>query len=306
MQRGGTVRGTAHHLACLQMRNVSVAILLCVVCACDKLPTPGKRAAAAARDSLQRDSIARQAVVGAADSLKTRTATDEWHLPAELASVGGMTLTKDNRLLLADAESGNVFEVDYRTGNAVKSFKLGRQTVHDVFVGITTTENGDVFELSRGGVIYHFMEGADGNRVEFLKHDTKLGSRCSFGGVAFDMERNSLLLACQEMRGDSDSLTLFWWKLDKETDRVSEFSVANPQKVHPDEVTFDGGTRNYVLFSSDPNAIVSLTREGHTVFTVDGPRDLSNSRSAAITRGGLLLMGRPREGGSVLARYRWH
>ena len=76
-----------------------------------------------------------------------------WELPATLGAVAGLTLTADGRLLASDKESGNVSEIDSRTGRVVKTFRLGRQTVHADFVGLTTTADGGVFQLDRSGTI---------------------------------------------------------------------------------------------------------------------------------------------------------
>lgn len=288
-----------------RMRGPSaVVLLLAAVSACDRFQTPAQRAAAAARDSLARDSLARVVMLAAADSLHARTATDEWPLPG-MSAIGGLTMTPDGRLLVADEESGNVSEIDYRNGSVVKTFRLGRQAIRDEFVGIATTGNGDVFELARDGSIYHFLEGGDGNRVEFLKHDTRLGRTCDFGGVAFDGKRNSLLLACRTMKLDSDSLLLFWWRLDRQVSRISQFQIPNPDRIQPDEIALDPHTGNYVLFASKQGAIVAIRADGGVVYSVKGPADLGTTRGAAINKGTALILARQTTNGARLARYRW-
>ena len=274
------------------------ALLCCLTASCDRFQTPAQRAAAAARDSIARDSVARTVMLAAADTLQSRTPTAEWPLPF---TAGGLTVTNDGRLLVADAESGNVSEIDHRNGTVIKTFRVGRQAVHDEFVGITTTGNGDVFEVSRDGAIYHFLEGADGNRVEFLKHTTSVGATCDVGGVAYDKARNSLLLACRDMKRNDDSLAFFWWRLDRQVDRISEFRIANPDGIHPDEVAIDPFTGNYLLFASKSHAVIAMTPKGSILFSVKGPAGMESLRGAAITRGGAMLIAK----GGHLVSYRW-
>ncbi|HYV97552.1 MAG TPA: hypothetical protein VE967_08875, partial [Gemmatimonadaceae bacterium] len=215
----------------MRFAHVGCALLALGAAGCERLQTPAQRAERAARDSLVRDSTARVVMLREADSLHLRTRVAEWSLP-DMRTTGGITLTSDGRLLAADGESGNVAQIDYRNGAVLKAFRLGRQTIQDDFVGIATTGNGDVFELTKTGTIYHFLEGSDGNRVEFLKHDTKLAGVCEFGGLAFSRERNALLLACSVMKHRGDSLAFYWWALAaKDEERLSSFRVATT--THP-------------------------------------------------------------------------
>jgi hypothetical protein len=224
-----------------------------------------------------------------------------------------MTLTADGRLLASDNESGNVSEINYQNGSVVKTFRLGRQPLHADFVGLTTTDDG-VFQLDRNGAIYHFLEGADGNRVEFLKHDTKLDAACEFGGVVFDRRLNALVLACSSMKRGGDSLSLFQWRLDRpDSARLSEMKIdiapiiaGNRWKGFPvSDITIDPSSGNYVLLSARAHAVAAITLQGSVVFAVPLPGTHGSATGLTITKAGALLIADGAGATASLSRYRW-
>jgi hypothetical protein len=206
-----------------------------------------------------------------------------------------------------------VSEISQQNGSVVKTFRLGRQALHGDFVGLTTTDDG-VFQLDRHGTIYHFLEGADGNRVEFLKHDTKLDSVCEFGGVVFDKTINALVLACASMKLGGDSLSLFRWQLDKpDGERLSEVKVAvgpviadNRWKGFPvSDITLNPHTGNYVLLSARAHGVAEVTPHGVLVFSAGLPGKHGSATGIAITKAGAILIADGAGAAATLTRYRW-
>jgi hypothetical protein len=194
----------------------------------------------------------------------------------------------------------------------VKTFRFGRQAFRGDFVGLTTTDDA-LFQLDRDGAIYYFLEGGDGNRVEFLKHATKLDA-CEFGGVVFDSGINSLVLACSSMKRGGDSLSLYRWRLDKpDGERLSELSVAigpmiadNRWKGFPvSDITIDPFTRNYVLLSARAHAVIEVTPRGVPVFAAALPGRHGSATGIAITKAGALLIADGSGATATLTRYRW-
>lgn len=294
--------------------RLAVLTLAVSALACDRFQTPAQRAAKAARDSVSADSTRRAIVLAAADSLSARPEDARWNLPDGNRGVASLALTADGRLLASDNESGNVSEIDSQNGTVVKTFRLGRQALRGDFVGLTATADGGVFQLDRNGAIYHFLEGGDGNRVEFLKHDTKLDSVCEFGGVVFDKGTNALVLACSSMKHGGDSLSLYRWKLDKpDGERLSEMRIAigptisdNRWKGFPvSDITIDPFTGNYLLLSARAHAVVEVTPQGTVVFSAQLPGKHGSATGIAITRSGALLIADGAGATASLTRYRW-
>lgn len=236
-----------------------------------------------------------------------------WVLPKPLSEVSGISLTQDGRLLGHNDEAAMVFEIDYRRGMVVKQFTLGKQTLREDFEAITVAGER-IFLLASKGDIYEFREGKDGDRVDFVVHDTRLGRECEFEGIAFDSTANALLLACKNIhiKAFRDFVLLYRWKLDDST--FSEIKVPMSdavgsngwKKFTPSDLTVDPLTGNYLIVSAQQQGLLSLTPTGEVVFSRPLPKGHPMPEGIAITRDSILIISDEMvRGPATITLYRW-
>ena len=230
-----------------------------------------------------------------------RTAIAKWVLARNLSEISGLALTADGRLLTHEDETSRVYEIDYRRGAIVKQFMLGTPVVQEDFEGITVA-NDVLFLLASNGKLYEFQEGANGEGVEYVLHDTGLRHECEFEGVAFDPTINALLLACKNVRTKGplrDSLVIYRWKLPSGSGpRPSRLTVPLARVIgsngwtglHPSDITIDPFSGNYVLVAGEESALIEITPAGELVFARPLPAGLAHAEGVAITRDSLLIV----------------
>jgi uncharacterized protein YjiK len=239
-----------------------------------------------------------------------------WLLGAELTEVSGLALTPDGRLFAHGDEAARVFEIDYRRGTVVKQFWVGEDALRADFEGIAYAGNR-FFMVTSKGLLYEFPEGADGERVDFTLHDTKLGKECEFEGVAFDSTANSLLLACKnvgerQLRGN---LVVYRYTLgDSVGTSPSELSIPMADAVgkngwkqfRPTDIAVDPWTGNYVMVSAQEKAILQVTPAGIVVFSRLLAGSHPQAEGVAITRDSILIVGDEGAGqAGAITLYRW-
>ena len=260
-------------------------------------------------DSLsQRDTTAKDSTAG-------RSAVARWIMPKNLDELSGIVLTHDGRLLAHGDEKAQVSEIDYRRGVVTKQFVVGHPTVKADLEAITVAK-GLVYLLASNGTLYEFHEGANGERVDYTTHDTRLGKECEFEGLAFDSTLNSLLLACKHVgtKHLKDDMVIYRWKVDQSGNRLSRLTVplkdvAAPigeKHFHPSDITIDPFTGDYVLISGIEKAIVEITPDGHVVFARKLPPGHDQPESVAITKDSILIIGdEAKQRPAILTLYRW-
>jgi uncharacterized protein YjiK len=208
-----------------------------------------------------------------------------------------------------------VSEIDYRKGVILKQFVVGRPTIKADLEGIAVA-NDVVFLLASNGTLYEFREGNNGERVEYITSDTRLGKECEFEGLAYDASINSLLLACKnvEMKHQKNAMVIYRWKLHGGGERLSKLVVPlakilpaiGEKDLHPSDITVDPKTGNYVLIASIEKSIVEITPAGEVVFARKLIGQHNQPEAIAITKDGILIIGdeagrRP----AVITLYRW-
>jgi uncharacterized protein YjiK len=302
-------------------RAIAAAALATCVGASACRQADAARAAAARADSsmlAQREARLEQSLVRrppATDSTAERKPVARWVLPMGLDELSGIALTPDRRLLAHGDERGQISEIDYRRGVVTKQFVVGRPTLKGDFEGITIAD-GFVFLLESNGTLYEFREGANGERVDYTTHDTRLGKECEFEGVAFDSTLHSLLLACKTVgkKHLRDSVVIYRWRLDGRGNRLSMLTVPlsrilpslGEKELHPSDIAVDPLTGNYVLVASIERAIVEITPAGDVVFARKLPGDHEQAESVAITPDSILIIGdEAKHHPAIITLYPW-
>jgi len=249
------------------------------------------------------------------DSSAERKAVARWVLPPDLDELSGITITRDGRLLAQSDERGQISEIDYRRGVVTKRFLVGHPTLRADLEGITTAK-GMVFLLASNGTLYEFREGANGERVDYTTHDTRLGKECEFEGVAYDSTLNALLLACKNVgtKHLKDSMVIYRWRIDGGGNRLSRLTVPlkdilakiGEKDLHPSDITIDPFNGNYLLISSIEQAMVEITPQGQVVFARKLPGDHDQPESVAVTPDSILIIGdEAKHRSAVITLYPW-
>ena len=240
-----------------------------------------------------------------------------WLLGAELTEISGLALTPDGRLFAHADEAARVFEIDYRRGTVVKQFWVGEDALREDFEGITYAGNR-FFMVTSKGVLYEFSEGADGERVEFQLHDTRLGKECEFEGVAFDSTANTLLMPCKNVGEKSllGNLVIYRYRLGSDSGGTSTSELSIPmsqavgnngwKQVRPTDIAIDPWTGNYVLVAAQEKGILQVTPAGAVVFSRPLVGSHPQAEGLAITRDSILIVGDEGTGQpGAITLYRW-
>ena len=281
------------------MTRAFACLLLAVVSGCRQEGAGRTDTAADSAGLIAREERITRALAST-DSTDRGKPLARWIMPAELAEISGLTLTSDGRLFAHNDEAARVVELDYKRGTIVKQFYIGKQGLRGDFEAIAWVRDR-FYLLSSEGTLYEFREGADGERVDYDTHDTKLGKECEFEGLAFDSTANALVLACKNVgvKKLKDFLVLYKYTLgDSGGPRVSEVSVPMAQaigqnrwkEVRPTDITVDPRTGNYVLVAAQEKAILSITPAGSVVFSRPIGGRHPQTEGIAITADGVLIL----------------
>ena len=239
-----------------------------------------------------------------------------WLMPGDLREVSGLALTADGRLITHDDEQGRITVIDPRRGMTLKHFWIG-QSVHADFEGIADA-NGTLYLLTSNGRLFEFEEGADGEHVHYVVHDTHLSRECEFEGVAFDSTTKTLLLACKNVGEKKlrDHVVLYRWNL-QTSDAPRDAMILIPlQKVigankwkgfHPSDITIDPVSGNYIIIAAQEDGLIEITPAGQVVRSVPLPGKHHRSEGVAISRDGFLIVSDEASNSTAAAitLYRW-
>jgi len=223
-----------------------------------------------------------------------------WMMPPELREISGIALTADGRLLAHGDEVARIYVLNPRTGVVLKRFTVGSGPAGD-FEGITVA-GSDIYLLSSNGTLYQFQEGANEASVRYSTIDTHLGKECEFEGVAFEPDSAWLLLPCKRVskKLPRGQLIIYRWRLGSSTDsaRLTMLTVPMAQVIgshdwkglHPSDITIDPATGNYVLISSQEEALVEITPSGEVERSEKLPGKHHQPEGVAITRDNILIV----------------
>jgi uncharacterized protein YjiK len=238
-----------------------------------------------------------------------------WIMPEELREISGIALTADGRVLAHDDEIGKVYEIDPKRGVILKRFQLGKGLRGD-FEGITVA-GADIYMMLSNGVLYQFREGADGSRVPYTIHDTKLGHECEFEGVAYERDSAWLLMPCKNVKTKSlrDQLVIYRWRIGiTDSARLSMLSIPMTEAIGPNawktfkptDITIDPFSGNYVMVAGPEKALVEMTPGGEVLRSEPLPGRHRQAEGVAITRDSLLMISdEATTSPAAITLYRW-
>jgi len=136
----------------------------------------------------------------AADYIAGYRKAVSFELSGKLNEISGLATSSDGRLFAHNDEQGTLFELSTTDGKILKSFRLGKKKIEKDFEGLAVAEEW-FYLITSSGNLYRFREGADGERVEYKKINTKLNANNDVEGLCYDPQRSKLLIACKGSAG---------------------------------------------------------------------------------------------------------
>jgi uncharacterized protein YjiK len=160
-------------------------------------------------------------------------------LPKKLREISGLAMTQDGRLFAHDDETSNIYQVDYHTGDIVKSFIVGAKKLKkEDFEGLAIVKE-KFYLVTSDGKIFEFEEGADGEKVKHKIYKTWLKDKYDVEGLCYDPMTHKLLLACKGFAGKrySDVRAVYAFMLD-EKKLLKEPHFLLPKKIFKEDSSF--------------------------------------------------------------------
>ena len=254
--------------------------------------------------------------IAAADANPTNTKPlAMWLVPAELKEISGLTLKANGNVLAHNDEAARIFEIDPKSGIAIKQFVLEGAPKGD-FEAIAIAGE-DVYLLNSNGNLMKFKEGADGGIVPYTKTRTSLGRECEFESMAYEADSSRLLLACKKVGSKSmkDDLVIYRVPIPfSDTSRITVLAIplervigTNPWKnFEPSDMAIDPATKNYVLISSLQKAIAVITPGGGVVRSGPLPGGHPQPEGLAITTDRIMIISdEATSKPAAITLYRW-
>ncbi len=278
-------------------RSVALLLLACAACRGGG-GRPGLDTATLAARASRMDSLLQ---VGPDSGAGADTAVlARWIMPSALSEISGLALTPDGRLLAHGDERATVYELDFRRGTIVKQFHLGASPVAGDFEGIALG-GGRLYLMTSNGKIYESFEGNDGEHVSYTIHDTRLGHECELEGLAFDPDRQQLLLPCKHVhqkKYDDDVVIYRYAVHGPRRDQLQALTI--PQKTiargqdwkefHPSAIEVVPASGDYLLVSALEDAMVLVTPTGAVRWVRPLPPGHEQCEGVTVTPGGLLIL----------------
>jgi uncharacterized protein YjiK len=193
-------------------------------------------------------------------------------LPSKLREISGMTILSDGRLFCHGDENATIYEIDYKSGEIIKRFHLGKITLQGDFEDIAYL-NKRFYLVSSKGYILSFNEGNDEENIDYETFDTFLKGKNNIEGLCYDSETKSLLLACKDDPGENYKgfRAVYSFSLEKLTldekprfllpvDEISKVSVEN--EFNPSGIVRHPLFGTFFIIAARGNIIVEVSKSG--------------------------------------------
>ena len=225
----------------------------------------------------------------------------QWGLPNRLAEISGLAVASGDRLFAHNDERAVIYEIDVREQRIAKQFAMGDPSVRDDFEGMFVLEDR-FYLVTSDGRLFESFEGDDEERLDYNVYGTGAGRFCEVEGLAANLERTHLLLACKtpRIRELRSWVTLLPWSIAErrlEPDRAIRFPLdAFTEHVKGDEFSPSGlsrapGSDHFLLIAARQNAVAEITLDGRSlgVTSLDKGRHRQTEGVAFLSDGTMVL-----------------
>lgn len=119
-----------------------------------------------------------------------------YELPKSLAEISGLTLLDDQHLGAIHDESSKLFVIDFRNGEISSKHDMGNVRDYEAVERVGNT----IYALASHGRLFEIVDWKVDPRIT-KRYKTGLDAEHDTEGLAYDAERNRLLIACKEYPG---------------------------------------------------------------------------------------------------------
>jgi uncharacterized protein YjiK len=199
-------------------------------------------------------------------------------LPEQLMEISGLATASDGRIFTHNDEVGDIFQINTADGSIIKTFSLGPHKVLDDFEGIAIAGN-KFYLVNSSGFIYECAEGKHAERVPYKTYTTPLNEQYNVEGLCFDPKTNSLLLACKDYSGLSNSglKAIFSFSLtNKKLITAPRFLISIKQMkerlgkrpFRPSAIEFNPTNGTFFVLDSKIFSITEISADGSVINTI--------------------------------------
>ena len=195
-------------------------------------------------------------------------------LDKKLREISGLATTPDGRLFAHDDERGIVYQLNPKTGETIKYFKLGRfiTPYNEDFEGIAYTPKG-FFMITSNGRLYHFQEGKHNQSVPYTTYNLGLDEAYDLEGLCYDPKQKQLLISAKGTQKKTYknqravfSFSLTNMSLNKtpffllDQSYIKTFSVEN--KFSPSGIEYHKESDHFFIIAARGNLLIEVDRNG--------------------------------------------
>lgn len=206
-------------------------------------------------------------------------------LSSELLEISGITFTNDDRLFAHGDEDAEIFEINQSDGKIIKKFSLGDLLVVKGDFEDISAVNDKFYLVESNGKLYEFSEGENNKSVDYKTYKTPLSSKYDVEGLCFDINTNSLLLACKEYGGKDagkDKSVYSFPLASKEMDEIPRFLIPQKEiknntaegKFNPSGIARNPVSGTFFIIAARGNTIVELSPKGEILNQKDLPESV--------------------------------
>ena len=247
------------------------------------------------------------------DSLFAAEPERQWRLPRQLAEISGLAASADGRVFAHDDETAVIYEIDVQSGRLVSNFALGDPIETGDFEGLAIAPDGVFYMITSRGRLYRFVEGGDGEQVEFERIDTGMRAVCEVEGLAYFAPDESLIIACKRMHDSAmrDRIWLYAWRPGAASAEPwlslsgTELAArAGVRRFRPSGVEVDAQGGHILLLSAIDGALAVLTPQGEIAAVRALGRAHRQAEGVTVAADGALIISDEAAGGqALLSRY---
>ncbi|MEO0499543.1 MAG: SdiA-regulated domain-containing protein [Pseudomonadota bacterium] len=193
-------------------------------------------------------------------------------MPRGLIEISGLAVATPDSVFAHNDEHAIVYEVDLRSGKAVRAFALGDPTIPGDFEGIAVRD-GRVYLITSDGMLYEAMIGAHRDRVRFHRYDTGVGAACEVEGLSASPEPEGFLILCKRAheKRPNGQIEIYSWDLEDRTAAEvpaidasvrALLSKEERRDFRPSGIEWDEPNRRLLIVSARAQLIVALGFDG--------------------------------------------
>lgn len=247
------------------------------------------------------------AETSAAEFVRTLAPAAQIRLPGALAEVSGLAPAGAASVYAHNDEQATIYEIDIRSGKALRSMSLGRPPLMGDFEAIVAQDGALSLVTSRGEV-FSAEAGRRRRSTGYQRIDTGIEKNCEIEGVAASSD--GYLLACKHAKR---RLVIYEWSEADGARLLIDMklgdAIPNPENFRATELVRDPETGSLLVLDSAAGAILEVSMKGEPIAywrlggdhpQAEGLALLADGRLAVADEG---RMGKGSLGGGVLTIY---